>query len=823
MKKQLLSMFSALCLALTLLPPMTAQAAESSAVQEVYIGGTNRDHGEGVGVKLDSSTPYYHNGADGALGTADSDPTNANATFDPTSGTLTLNNLDISTANKGIWWKYNDAGKHDLTIALAAGTTNTVENTNGAAIVGDSGFSSGPSLIIEGSGRLDVSGSTYGIWVWQNVTIQGDAEVNATGTTKGGICNNSSAGTITIKGNAQVTATGATFGIGYDNGYSNVPVIQGGTVTISGGNAAVMQAPDLSSYTGGYKVTVGEDAAGSAEWDGSASLSGNKYLKIEAGQHTHNWDTAWRKDENSHWHDCLNPGCNVTENSNKDGYALHTGGAATCKDKAICSACNQPYGSVDSSNHAGGTEIRDRVDATATTPGYTGDTYCLGCGVKIGTGTTIAATGNTDGSNNLESTTFGYAYDVQRDPAYPEGADSTMTLSYLSKPLLGDSTRKTVNTGAWKLTKAGTYSYLKTYLENNNKDTWNLETVVSDAASAYSLTEDQMNGIVLHELKDGETHIAYGVVIAYDTEKERVVFIGDTWGGGAGYLLSKRELNASPVLGYWVTAQMIVTDFIPETEYQIVEGMNGKWTQNSNGTLSFRADGAFDKFLGVKVDDSLLDPQNYTAESGSTIVTLNEDYLKTLSVGTHHLTVVYNDGQCSTDFKIQAAVNDSENGNDTPDSGNDDGTSDDENDNDSQVSDDSPAAPDNVAAAKPAIVIHVVQRGDTLRAIARNYGCTVADIMAANSNLIKNVNLIYPGWQLKIPQTGANTNQASTQQAVLPNDGKTQVYIVQRGDNLWTISRKHGCTIAEIVALNSRLAANPNLIYAGWELKLPLR
>lgn len=851
MKKRFLSMFSALCLALTLLPPMTAQAAESSPVEVVYIGGTDgNETGESVGKKLDSSTPYYHNGTDGALGTADNDPTNANATFDPNSGTLTLNGLDIRTANKGIWWKYNSSGKHDLTIDLAAGTTNKVENTAGAAILGDSGLSSGgPSLIIKGSGTLNVSGSTSGIWVWQNVTIQDDAKVNVKGTTKFGICNNNSSGKITIKDNAVVETIGATYGIGYDNSDSkaNIPVIQGGTVTITGGTAAVKvkngsteSSPNLSGYTV-CRVIVG-DAAPGTDWNNTTPLSTYKYLKIEPTTHSHSWSDTWSCDDNYHWHNCGND-CYVTDNSSKKGYAehtvgtaatckdkavcsvcglsygsvdssKHTGGTATCKEQAVCSECSQSYGSVDSSNHTGGTTIRGKVDATATTPGYTGDTYCLGCSVKIATGTTIPATGNTGGSNTLESTTFSYAYDVQRFPAFPMGAGGTMNLFSLNKPLLEDRNRKDVCTGAWTLTKAGTYSYLKIYLENKNMDTQHLESIVSDVASVYSLSEELKDKIVIHELKDGGSHIAYGVVIAYDTDEDRAVFIGDTWDGGAGYLLSKTALSESSELGYTVTAQMIATDFTPVAAYQIVEGMNGKWTTNSNETLSFRADGDINKFLGVNLDGALVDPQNYTAVSGSTIVTLKEDYLRTLSAGTHQLTVVYNDGQCSTNFKIQAAVNAPEDDDDTPDPGNS---------GDNQESNDSPTAPDNTATEKPAIVIHIVQRGDTLRAIARSYGCTVAEIMAANSNLIKNVNLIYPGWQLKIPQSGVNANQGSIQQAVLPNDGKTQIYIVQTGDNLWTISRKHGCTIAEIVALNSRLAANPNLIYAGWELKLPLR
>ena len=89
--------------------------------------------------------------------------------------------------------------------------------------------------------------------------------------------------------------------------------------------------------------------------------------------------------------------------------------------------------------------------------------------------------------------------------------------------------------------------------------------------------------------------------------------------------------------------------------YKIIEGANGSWTQNSDGTLTVRADGVFSKFNGVKVDGKLIDRENYTAKSGSTIVTLSKDYLATLSVGTHTLTVVFNDGECSTNFMVKAA------------------------------------------------------------------------------------------------------------------------------------------------------------------------
>lgn len=105
----------------------------------------------------------------------------------------------------------------------------------------------------------------------------------------------------------------------------------------------------------------------------------------------------------------------------------------------------------------------------------------------------------------------------------------------------------------------------------------------------------------------------------------------------------------------WVHTDLTMTPTAAgETpNYKIIEGANGAWTQNSDGTLVFRANGDFGKFTGVKVDDTLIDAKNYTAVSGSTVITLKADYLKTLSVGTHKLTVVYTDGECLTDFEIK--------------------------------------------------------------------------------------------------------------------------------------------------------------------------
>ena len=115
--------------------------------------------------------------------------------------------------------------------------------------------------------------------------------------------------------------------------------------------------------------------------------------------------------------------------------------------------------------------------------------------------------------------------------------------------------------------------------------------------------------------------------------------------------------DESDTQSFWVETDL---SMMPTTagasDYKIIEGANGAWTQNSDGTLTFRANGDFSRFTGVKVDGTLIAAKNYTAVSGSTVITLKADYLKTLSVGTHKLTVVYTDGECSTNFVAKQAT-----------------------------------------------------------------------------------------------------------------------------------------------------------------------
>jgi hypothetical protein len=86
--------------------------------------------------------------------------------------------------------------------------------------------------------------------------------------------------------------------------------------------------------------------------------------------------------------------------------------------------------------------------------------------------------------------------------------------------------------------------------------------------------------------------------------------------------------------------------------YKVIKGANGEWKIGEATDLTFTSDGSFEKFTGIMIDGKLVDKGNYDAKSGSTIVTLKADYLKTLEVGDRTITFVYTDGKISADFKI---------------------------------------------------------------------------------------------------------------------------------------------------------------------------
>lgn len=90
---------------------------------------------------------------------------------------------------------------------------------------------------------------------------------------------------------------------------------------------------------------------------------------------------------------------------------------------------------------------------------------------------------------------------------------------------------------------------------------------------------------------------------------------------------------------------------IVKTRYPILSGGDGIWNTDAK-THTIVVNGPHAEFLGVKVDGVTIDDTKYTAKSGSTVVTFKEDYLKTLSLGRHSITLVFKNCTITTSLNI---------------------------------------------------------------------------------------------------------------------------------------------------------------------------
>ena len=435
MKKKIFSILLSLCMVLTMIPVATGTVwAEGTSVT---IGGKT----------LSAENKYYHNGENGMAGTVNDSQEGANATFNSTDGTLTLNELNLTSGNI--------SATGDLTIKLVGENTLGNENYSDNVI-----FVRRGNLVIEEAGSLTVkngNNTQTTIYVGGNITIDGGANVSATHA-------DGKAQAIHASGQGQITISGA-----------------------------------------GTKVT--------ATHNGKGSSTDADYVALKAGTIQ-----------------ILN------------GAKLTAKGEAKAVDGTLSVNPLENY-MIYAGDREPGTEKREIANLT--------DKY-------------LKVEPKNAASTALENVTFGYAYDVQRSPDFPANVGDSIATSQFRNPLIGaDGSRANSNEGNWKLTRVGTYSFVKNQTLNNSNQNY-LDGIVNAVSQAYTNSNLNEEAIVIHELKNGDEkngddHIAYGVVIAYDAEKGKAVFIGDTWQGGGCYLLSTKEISAD---SFTIKAGQIATDFV---------------------------------------------------------------------------------------------------------------------------------------------------------------------------------------------------------------------------------------------------------------------
>ena len=92
---------------------------------------------------------------------------------------------------------------------------------------------------------------------------------------------------------------------------------------------------------------------------------------------------------------------------------------------------------------------------------------------------------------------------------------------------------------------------------------------------------------------------------------------------------------------------------VDNTEYKVLEGDNQTISNTKELTFRFNIDYSKFKEEGkVYIDGKLVDPSNYISKEGSTIITFNTEYVKTLSPNEHNLKITVDDGEVETTFTI---------------------------------------------------------------------------------------------------------------------------------------------------------------------------
>lgn len=133
-----------------------------------------------------------------------------------------------------------------------------------------------------------------------------------------------------------------------------------------------------------------------------------------------------------------------------------------------------------------------------------------------------------------------------------------------------------------------------------------------------------------------------------------------------------------------------------------------------------------------------------------------------------------------------------------------------------------PAAPASAvvtpAPAPTVTVRHLIASGDTWTRIASQYGCSIADLKAANpATAAKGV--LYSGAYLNVP-VGADSSAAREAVAAQPAASTAKTYTIKKGDTLGAIARRNHTTVAKLLKLNNMTEKDARRIKPGMELRI---
>ncbi|HFC54284.1 MAG TPA: LysM peptidoglycan-binding domain-containing protein [Gammaproteobacteria bacterium] len=102
-------------------------------------------------------------------------------------------------------------------------------------------------------------------------------------------------------------------------------------------------------------------------------------------------------------------------------------------------------------------------------------------------------------------------------------------------------------------------------------------------------------------------------------------------------------------------------------------------------------------------------------------------------------------------------------------------------------------------------IYHTVSPGENLIGIARHYGTTVAALRSTNR---LRGSTIHPGDRLRIVTAAEPTGQAAGREEGSPSH-RGVTHTVTNGDTLWSLARRYGVTVAQLVRWNAIATGTP--------------
>ena len=383
----------------------------------------------------------------------------------------------------------------------------------------------------------------------------------------------------------------------------------------SNGNITKTESKTAANFANDTVLALLKADRDNSPWDSCQYVAAAKItLPVFKGQgdaHDHQ-SNDWKSNETEHWQVCT---CGAVFHK-----AEHSGGTATCTEKAKCAVCGAEYG--------------DALGHDFTTSWTHDDNehwkQCSRCDKKDDVGPhtwdngtiTTAPTCTKAGEETYSCTKCG-ATKIEPIPATGHSwkSDWTSDATHHWHECANENCDVTDNAGK------------KGYAEHSGGKATCTQNAVCEFCKASYGSPDQNNHTDLKHIDAKAATAAEEGNIAY------------WYCDGCKKYFSDKDGTKEIAKADTVTAKL---------PPKITAGDGAAVTQGEKKELTFTSDASFADFVRVELDGTALEEKNYTKREGSTIITLNRDFVATLSVGEHTLAIVSQHGTATAKFTVKA-------------------------------------------------------------------------------------------------------------------------------------------------------------------------